>query len=100
MRVEWFENPDNVAYVPIEDFADNFGKETGISGLREKIEEFRQSPTAEGVVLIGKKRSALKLFIPDLVFSKHIDMGETVWVYIGEMYPAYCLYWPMPEEQM
>lgn len=36
MRVEWFENPDNVAYVNIDDFADNFGKETGISGLREK----------------------------------------------------------------
>ena len=29
MRVEWFEKPDNVAYVPIDDFADNFGKETG-----------------------------------------------------------------------
>lgn len=98
MRVEWFENPDNVAYVKIEDFAENFGKETGISGLREKIEAFRANPKAEGEVLIGKKRSALKLFIPDMVFDKHIDMGESVWVYIGEMYPAYCLYWPMEEE--
>ena len=98
MRAEWFENPDNVAYVAIEDFADNFGKETGISGLRQKIEDFRQNPLPEGVVLIGKKRSALKLFIPDLVFGKRLDMGDTVWVYLGEMYPAYCLYWPMPED--
>ena len=38
MRVEWFENPDNVAYVDIE-------------------------------------------------------MGETVWLYVGETYPAYSIYW-------
>ena len=35
MRVEWFENPDNVAYVNIDDFADNrhlrtSGKNRGI----------------------------------------------------------------------
>ena len=86
MRVEWFENQDNVVYANIDEFADNFGKETGISDLRSKIEEFR-----------GKKRSALKLFIPDMVFDKHIDMGESVWIYIGESYPAYCLYWPQSE---
>ena len=51
------------------------------------------------MILKGTKRAALKLFIPDMVFDKHIDMGETVWVYIGEMYPAYCLYWPMEETE-
>ena len=30
MRVEWFENQDNVVYADIDEFADNFGKETGI----------------------------------------------------------------------
>ena len=36
MRVEWFENPDNVAYVDIEQFADNFGNELGINDLKKK----------------------------------------------------------------
>ena len=98
MRVEWFENPDNVAYVAIEDFAENFGKEVGISDFRGKIEAFRDNPTPEGVILKGVKRSALKLFVPDMVFDKHIDMGESVWVYIGETSPAYCLYWTLPED--
>ena len=94
MRVEWFENQDNVVYANIDEFADNFGKETGISDLRSKIEEFRANPVKEGLILRGKKRSALKLFIPDMVFDRHIDMGENVWIFIGETYPAYCLYWP------
>ena len=51
----------------------------------------------DGLILRGIKRSALKLFIPDMVFDKHIDMGESVWIYIGESYPAYCLYWPQSE---
>ena len=97
MRVEWFENQDNVVYANIDEFADNFGKETGISDLRGKFEEFRANPVKEGLILRGKKRSALKLFIPDMVFDKHIDMGESVWIYIGESYPAYCLYWPQSE---
>ena len=34
MRREWFENPDNIVYADTNEFADNFGKETGISDLR------------------------------------------------------------------
>ncbi len=36
MRLAWLKNPDNVVYADINEFADNFGKETGISGLRKK----------------------------------------------------------------
>ena len=32
--------------------------------------------------------------IPDLVFQEHIEMGENVWIYMGELCPAYCLYTP------
>ena len=66
--------------------------EVGISNLKQEIIHFREHPTTEGVVLKGKKRSALKLFIPDMLFDKHIEMGENVWVFIGETYPAYCIY--------
>ena len=36
----------------------------------------------------------MKLFIPDLVFDEHLDMGETVWLYMGEMNECYALFWP------
>ncbi len=60
--------------------------------------EWRNSrtPTAEGVNISGRKRTTLKLLIPNLTFSEPIDMGENVWIYMGELCPAYCLY--MPQE--
>ncbi len=93
MRLSWFENSDNVAYVEFGEFVENFGKEVGVAHLGDKIEEFRKNPIPEGIMITGTKRTALKIFIPDLVFDKHIDMGESVWIFIGEMYPAYCIYW-------
>lgn len=92
MNVNWFKNPDNVVYADIAEFVDNFEKETGISGLKEKIEAFEQNPVKEGVILKGRKRTSIKLFVPDLTFDEHIDMGENVWVYMGENYECYCLY--------
>ena len=92
LRIGWLENPDNIVYADLNEFADNFGNEVGISNLKQEILNFRQNPTAEGIVLKGKKRSALKLFVPDMLFDKHIEMGENVWVFIGETYPAYCIY--------
>ena len=94
MRVSWFEDPDNVVYADVDQFADHFGKEVGVSNLREEIERFKSAPVKEGVILKGKKRSSLKLFSPNLLFERSIEMGDSVWVYIGENYPAYCLYWP------
>ena len=92
LRIGWLENPDNIVYADLEEFADNFGNEVGISNLKQEIINFREHPTTEGVVLKGKKRSALKFFIPDMLFDKHIEMGENVCVFIGETYPAYCIY--------
>ena len=82
-----------MAYVEANDFAGNFGKESGIPDLKEKIEAFRKNPVAEGVDIRGTKRTCLKLFIRDMMFDKHLDMGDSVWVFSGETYPAYCLYW-------
>ena len=90
MNVNWFKNPDNVVYADAQEFIDNFAQETGISNLREKIEEFDAHPTREGVILKGRKRTSIKLFIPDLLFDEHIEMGENVWVYMGENYECYC----------
>ncbi|MCQ2554305.1 MAG: hypothetical protein MJ171_01465 [Clostridia bacterium] len=92
MREAWFRKPENIVYVTAEQFADNFGKEVGINNLWEKIEELRANPTEEGIVLRGKNRATIRLFIPNKVFSEPIIMGENVFVFAGEMYPAYCVY--------
>ena len=31
LRIGWLENPDNIVYADLEEFADNFGNEVGIS---------------------------------------------------------------------
>jgi hypothetical protein len=93
MTLNWFKNVDNVSYSNIDDFADNFAKESGISNLRQEIEEFKENPIKEGKTLLGKKRTSLKLLIPNDYFNADIPMGDSVWIYVGEHYPAYCLYW-------
>lgn len=92
MKVSWFKNPDNVVYVEAAQFIKAFGEEMGIANLEEKILDFDARPAKEGLTLTGTKRTAIKLFIPDLVFAEHIEMGENVWIYMGENYECYCLY--------
>ena len=42
----------------------------------------------------GSKRASGKLFIPDLVFKQHIEMGENLFLYLGEMSECYVIYYP------
>ena len=100
MRFGWFQDPDNVVYADVDQFADHFGKEAGIENFRTKLENFKANPTTEGILLKGRKRTTVKLFIPDLYFADKktkLEMGDTVWVYMGEYYPCYCVYWPQAE---
>lgn len=92
MTLDWFKNPDHVVYVEKEKFVDNFAKETGIPGLRREIDEFAARPTAEGKTVHGTRRTTLRLLIPNMMFGADMDMGDNVWIYIGEYYPAYCIY--------
>lgn len=92
MNINWFKNPDNVVYADTKEFVDNFAKESGIANLKEEIECFKAAPVAEGKMLTGKKRTSVKLFIPNLTFNEEIEMGENVWLYMGENYECYCLY--------
>ena len=91
-NIEWFKNPDHVSYVAADDFFANFGKEAGISDFRKRVEAFLEAPDPEGKVLMGNRRTPVKVFIPDLTFGEHIEMGENPWVFVGEFYPAYCIY--------
>lgn len=94
MNVNWFKNPDNVVYADVNQFCDNFGVETGIENLREKLDNYRANPVKEGINLKGKKRTSLKVFIPNNYFDEPIDMGDSIWIYMGENYECYCIYWP------
>ena len=76
LKLDWLKDGDNVAYVDANEFIDNFEKEAGISKLRQAIEEFVANPTAEGRTVTGTKRTAVKIFIPDVSFDEHIEMGE------------------------
>ena len=48
MLFKWFQDPDNVVYSDVDQFADHFGKETGIQNFRQKLEEFRANPPKMG----------------------------------------------------
>lgn len=97
LNFEWLKNQDHIVYMNVEEFSERFAKEIKIDGLRQKLEDFKKSPVKEGVLLKGNKRSTCKLFIPDLYFEdkeEKLDMGDSVWVYMGDLYPCYSVYWP------
>ena len=94
LNLTWIKNPDHVSYCKENEVLPRLARELGIADLAQQVEEFRTHPTAEGVNLKGKKRTTLKLFIPNLTFPEPEEMGENVWIYMGELCPAYCLFTP------
>ena len=95
LNLTWIKNPDHVSYCKENEVLPRLARELGIADLAQQVEEFRTHPTAEGVNLKGKKRTTLKLFIPNLTFPEPVEMGENVWIYMGELCPAYCLFTPL-----
>ena len=94
LNLTWIKNPDHVSYCKENEVLPRLARELGIADLAQQVEEFRTHPTAEGVNLKGKKRTTLMLFIPNLTFPEPVEMGENVWIYMGELCPAYCLFTP------
>lgn len=94
MNVKWFQNPDHIVYVNAEEFLPRFAKEIGIPDLKDQVEAFRANPAADGITLKGQRRASIRLFVPNLMFDEPIEMGENVWIYLGENYECYSLYWP------
>ena len=94
LNLTWIKNPDHVSYCKENEVLPRLARELGIADLAQQVEEFRTHPTAEGVNLKGKKRTTLKLFNPNLTFPEPVEMGENVWIYMGELCPAYCLFTP------
>ena len=99
MNVAWFKNPDHVAYCKEEEILPKLSRELGINALAQRVEAFRKEPSPEGENIKGRKRTTLKLMIPNLTFSEPVDMGENVWIYMGDLCPAYCLYTPWEDSE-
>ncbi len=94
MKISWFKDPDNIVYAEAEKVIPALKKETGIFDLESRIKNFRDNPTAEGVTIRGTRRVSVKLFIPNLTFDEKLEMGENVWIYMGETRECYCVYTP------
>ena len=75
LNLTWIKNPDHVSYCKENEVLPRLARELGIADLAQQVEEFRTHPTAEGVNL----------------------KGENVWIYMGELCPAYCLFTPWEE---
>ena len=80
-----------------EELLPRLSRDLGIPDLAERVDAFQRRPAPDGINIKGKKRTTLKLFIPNLLFSQPIEMGENVWIYTGELNPAYCLFSPWAE---
>ena len=99
MNVAWFKNPDHVAYCTEEEILPKLSRALGMHALAQRVEAGRQEPSPEGENIKGRKRTTLKLMIPNLTFSEPVDMGENVWIYMGDLCPAYCLYTPWEDSE-
>ena len=94
MNVNWFKEPEHVVYVEAERFLPEFSRKVKLPDLPAQVEAFRVQPAPEGKnIRSDMKGTSLKLFVPDLVFEEKLDMGDTVWVYLGQTHVSYCLYW-------
>lgn len=92
-----YDVPDS--YCKEEEILPKLSRELGINDLAQRVEAFRKEPSPEGENIKGRKRTTLKLMIPNLTFSEPVDMGENVWIYMGDLCPAYCLYTPWEDSE-
>lgn len=94
MNINWFKDPDHLVYINAEKSLAELEKRLKLPGLVQAADMLRAAPNAEGITIKGSKRSSGKLFIPDLVFKQHIEMGENLFLYLGEMSECYVIYYP------
>ena len=94
MHINWFRDENNLIYINGATQLAELEKTLRFPGLEEAANELRQHPTAEGFTSKGPKRTSGRLFVPDLTFGRHIEMGENIFFFMGEMQECYVIYWP------
>lgn len=93
MNIHWFENEDNLVYINAEKDLHRLEVQLQLPGLEEAATELHRHPTPEGLSLKGPRRTMARLLIPDLTFDRHIEMGENIFLYRGDMVECYVIYW-------
>lgn len=93
MNIKWLQDEDNLVYINAEKDLHRLEVQLQLPGLEEAATELRNNPTAEGLTLKGPRRTTARLFIPDLLYGKHIEMGENIFLYRGDMVECYVIYW-------
>ena len=91
MNMKWFQDPNHIIPISMEEFVDQYQNLFGIDNLRFKIEAFRENPKKEGEVLTGSMQTSFKLFVPKLAFDERMEKDENIWVYLGPSQPCFCL---------
>ena len=93
MRINWFKDENNLVYINGATQLAELERTLHFPGLEEAANELRQHPTAEGFTIKGHGRTSGRLFVPDLAFGEHIQMGENIFFFMGEMQECYVIYW-------
>ena len=93
MNINWLQDQDNLVYINAEKDLHRLEIQLQLPGLEEAATQLHNNPTAEGLTLKGSRRTTARLFIPDLLFNKHIEMGENIFLFLGEMSDCYVIYW-------
>ena len=99
LTLNWLKNQDNAVYGTDEQLIPMLSKYLAIPDLERRIKQFRENPVKEGVIIRGGKRTSALMLIPDLYFDDDIVMGGNVWLYLGDMRPAYGIYVPWEDEK-
>ena len=94
MHINWFKDENHLVYINGATQLAELERTLHFPGLEEAANALRQHPTAEGFTIKGPKRTSGRLFVPDLTFGQHIEMGENIFFYMGEMQECYVIYWP------
>ena len=85
MHINWFKDENHLVYINGETKLTELERTLHFPGLADAANELRRHPTAEGFTIKGPKRTSGRLFVPDLTFGEHIEMGENIFFYMGEM---------------
>ncbi|PWM44980.1 MAG: hypothetical protein DBX62_09290 [Clostridia bacterium] len=95
MNINWFQDPDHLVYINAEKSLGELEKRLKLPGLCEAANALHADPNDVGYTLKGPKRTCGRLFIPDLTFKRHIEMGENIFLFLGEMTECYVIFFPM-----
>ena len=93
MNIHWLQNEDNLIYIDAEKDLRRLEVQLQLPGLQAAAQQLRDHPTQEGLTLKGPRRTTARLFIPNLLLDTHIEMGENLFLYRGEMVECYVIYW-------